>query len=103
MVLMSHGKLADVVVRMIEDFDQIDDQELGRHMAVKYLEGISADLSDASPAESAAVKAAARARLEWFDRAPGEHEYAPCLSPPHRRCTGGIACGDAWRASGWAT
>ncbi len=93
---MSHGKLAEIVVWTIEYFELIDDQELDPDTAVKYLEGISFMLSEASPEELAAVTSAAKARLEWFDRRPGEHEYAPRLSPAHRQCLEGIAFGNAW-------
>jgi hypothetical protein len=100
---MSHGKLAEIVVRTIEYFELVDDAQLDPDTAVQHLESISADLAGASSEEQAAVKNAAKARLAWFDRERGEHEYAPRLASNHRRLLEGIASGEAWGQSGSAT
>lgn len=97
---MSHKKLAEIVVRFIEYLELVDDAHLDPDTAVQYLEGISADLNDATPDEQAAVKQAARDRLAWFLREPDEYGYSPrkTLGAEHRRCLEGIASGTAF---GW--
>ena len=48
---MSHKKLAEIVVRSIEYFELVDDKQLDPDTAVQYLEGITADLNEATPEE----------------------------------------------------
>jgi hypothetical protein len=97
---MSHKKLAEIVVRSIEYFELVDDEQLDPDTAMKYLEGIAADLNEATPEEQSAVKEAAKARLAWFLQDPDEYGYSPrkTLRPEHRRLLESIASGEAF---GW--
>jgi hypothetical protein len=97
---MSHMKLAEIVVRSIEYFGLVGDEQLDPDTAVQFLEGITADLDEATPEEQAAVKQAAKARLDWFLREPDEYGYSPrkTLRPEHRYLLESIATGEIF---GW--
>jgi len=97
---MSHKKLAAIVVRSIEYFELVDEEQLDLDTAVQYLEGITADLNEATPEEQSAVKEAAKARLAYFLREPDEYGYSPrkTLRPEHRQLLESIASGEAF---GW--
>ena len=98
---MSHKKLAEIVLRSIEYFELVDDEQLDPDTALQYLEGISADLTEATPEEQAAVREAANERLAWFLREPDEHDYSPrkALRSEHRRLLEGIVSGEVF---GWS-
>jgi hypothetical protein len=95
---MSHKKLAEIVLRSIEYFELVDDDQLNPDTAMQYLEGISADLADATREEQEAVRRAAKERLAWFLQEPDEHGYTPrkSLSAEHRHMLEGIASGDGF-------
>jgi hypothetical protein len=98
---MSHKKLAEIVVRSIEYFELVDDDQLDPDTAVQHLESISADLAEATSEEQTAVKQAAKDRLAWFLQVPDEYGYTPrkTLRPEHRRLLDGIATGEAFGQS----
>ena len=54
---MSHKKLAEIVVRSIEYFDLVGDDQVDARDTLKVLESIGADLREATPEEQAAVNA----------------------------------------------
>ena len=100
-MVMSHKKLADIVVRSIEYFELVDDEQLDPHTALQYLEDIASDLNEATPEEQSAVKQAAKDRLAWFLQEPDEYGYSPrkTLRTEHRRLLESIASGEAF---GWS-
>jgi len=91
---MSHKKLAEIVLRSIEFFELVDDAQIDSRTALNGLESIAADLAEATPEERAAVKQAARERLDWFLQKPDEYGYLPRLSPEHRRLLESIVSGE---------
>jgi hypothetical protein len=103
--IMSHRKLAEIVVRSVEFFELADDAQLDSHTALNILESIAADLSAATPEEQAAVKQAASERLAWFLHEPDQYGYSPrkTLSPEHRQLLEGIASGELFGQPGSAT
>lgn len=103
--VMSHKKLAEIVVRSIEFFELVDEEQLDSHTAIDLLESISADLAEATPEEQTAVRQAAKDRLAWFLQEPDEYGYTPrkTLSVEHRQLLEGIASGEVFGQSGGAT
>ena len=102
---MSHKKLAEIVVRSIEYFELVDDDQLDPHTALRHLEDIATDLAQATSEEQEAVRQAARERLAWFLHGPDEYGYTPrkMLSAERRRLLEDIASGDAFGLSGGGT
>jgi hypothetical protein len=102
---MSHKRLAEIVVRSIEFFELVDDAQVDSRTALKILEGIAADLTEATPEEQAAVRQAARDRLAWYLQEPDEHGYSPrkTLTPEHRQLLEGIVSGELFGRDASAT
>lgn len=98
---MSHKKLAEIVVWYIELLELEDEKRFDSRVALKRLESISANLTEATPEERAAVMQAAKDRLTWFLQEPDQYGYTPrkTLRPEHQRLLEGISSGEVF---GWS-